>query len=144
MQNNSAEQKELSSLQKIQQMTVAQKMELARKGTKEDRTTLIRDSNKLVQMAVIQSPKITESEVVAIAANRQINDEVLRFIAGKREWFKNYSVKVTLINNPKTPLPTAMKIVPLLNRRDLEQIARSKAVPRALVTLAQSRLRTAK
>ena len=133
-----------STLQLIQDMSVAEKMDLARKGSKEERTILLRDSNRLVQVAVIQSPKITDGEVLQAAANRQIDEEVLRIIAGKKEWLKNYQINVALAMNPKTPLALALKLVGSLRARDLEQLTRSKGVPRALIVAAQQRLRAAK
>ncbi|HPE44229.1 MAG TPA: hypothetical protein PK380_00005, partial [Deltaproteobacteria bacterium] len=59
-------------------MSVSEKLDLARKAPKEARSILIRDSNKLVQLAVVSSPKITESEILAIASSRQVNDDVLK------------------------------------------------------------------
>ena len=133
-----------STLQLIQDMSVAEKMDLARKGSKEERTILMRDANRLVQLAVVQSPKITDAEILQVAGNRQVDDEVLRFVAGKREWLQNYQVTVALTTNPKTPLALALKLVGSLRVRDLDQLARSKGVPRALVIAAQQRLRVTK
>lgn len=133
-----------SLFQEIQDMSVSEKLDFARKCSKEGRAILIRDANKLVQMAVISSPKITDSEVLMIANNRQINEEVLRHIAGEREWMKNYQVKVALVNNSKTPLPIAMKLVAALNQKDLTSLAKSKSVARALTIAATRRLHEVK
>ncbi|VFU16040.1 conserved hypothetical protein [anaerobic digester metagenome] len=130
--------------QTIQAMSVSEKLDLARKGSKEARSILIRDANKLVQLAVIQSPKITEGEVLMIASNRQINEEVLKHIAINREWLKNYQIRVALANNPKTPLPEALKQVAYLKVRELTQLAKSKSVARALTVAAEQRLKQVK
>lgn len=130
--------------QTIQAMSVSEKLDLARKGSKEARSILIRDANKLVQLAVIQSPKITEGEVLMIASNRQINEEVLKHIAINREWLKNYQIRVALANNPKTPLPEAIKQVAYLRERELAQLAKSKSVARALTVAAEQRLKQVK
>ncbi len=133
-----------SLFQSIQSMSVSEKMDLARKGSKEARTILMRDSNKLVQLAVIQSPKITEGEVLMLAGNRQINDEVLKHIAINREWLKNYQIRVALANNPKTPLPDALKQVAFLKERELTLLSKSKSVARALTVVATQRLKQVK
>ncbi|HPW69679.1 MAG: hypothetical protein WDA72_01685 [Desulfomonilia bacterium] len=130
--------------QTIQAMSVSEKLDLARKGSKEARSILIRDANKLVQLAVIQSPKITEGEVLMIANNRQINEEVLKHVAINREWLKNYQVRVALANNPKTPLPEALRQVAYLKARELTQLAKSKSVARALAVVAEQRLKQVK
>ncbi|HHO76082.1 MAG TPA: hypothetical protein ENN05_06590 [Deltaproteobacteria bacterium] len=130
-----------SLFQNIQAMNVSEKLDLARKAGKEARSILMRDTNRLVQLAVIASPKITESEVLMIAGNRQINDEVLRHISTNREWMKNYQIKLALVNNPKTPLSIALKQVPYLKQRDLSLLAKSKAVPRPITILANQRMK---
>ena len=133
-----------SLFQKIQTMSVSEKLDLARKASKEARSILIRDSNKLVQLAVVNSPKITESEILAIATNRQVNDEVLKEIAMNREWLRNYQIRSALVNNPKTPLSIAMAHVSYLNQRDLGLLAKSKGVSRAIVIAAQGKLKEVK
>lgn len=133
-----------SLFQKIQTMSVSEKLDLARKASKEARSILIRDSNKLVQLAVVNSPKITESEILAIATNRQVNDDVLKEIAMNKEWLRNYQVRLALVNNPKTPLSIAMAQVTYLNQRDLALLAKSKGVPRPIVIAAQGRLKEVK
>jgi hypothetical protein len=133
-----------SLFQKIQTMSVSEKLDLARKASKEARSILIRDSNKLVQLAVVQSPKITESEILAIATNRQVNDEVLKEIAMNREWLRNYQIRLALVTNPKTPLAIAMAHVSYLNQRDLGLLAKSKGVARSIVIAAQGRLKEVK
>jgi hypothetical protein len=133
-----------SLFQKIQTMSVTEKLDLARKASKEARSILIRDSNKLVQLAVVTSPKITESEILAIASNRQVNDDVLKEIAINKEWLRNYQIRLALVNNPKTPLSIAMAQVTYLNRRDLSLLAKSKGVPRPLIIAAQERVKQVK
>ena len=133
-----------SLFQKIQTMSVSEKLDLARKASKEARSILIRDSNKLIQLAVVNSPKITESEILAIASNRQVNDDVLKEIAINKEWLRNYQIRLALVNNPKTPLSIAMAQVTYLNRRDLSLLAKSKGVPRPLIIAAQERVKQVK
>ncbi len=118
-----------SLIQKLQQKNVAEKIRFAMVADKEGRTLLIRDSNRLIQLAVIGNPRITDSEIVAIACSRQVDEEVLRRIAADREWVKIYSVRLGLVVNPKTPVPVSRKFVPTLNRIDLRNISRSKSVP---------------
>ena len=143
MQNNGADTTK-SLFQSIQSMSVSEKLDLARKANKEARSILMRDSNKLVQLAVISSPKVTDGEVLLIASNRKINDEVLRHIANNREWMKNYQIKLALVNNPKTPLPIALREVSYLKQRDLVLIAKSRAISRPIANVAQQKLKEVK
>jgi hypothetical protein len=107
----------------LSSLTVIQRMKLAVKGTREQRGQLIRDSNKLVAVAVLSSPKITEAEIEAYARQANLAEDVLRVIATNRSWLKNYNVVAGLTRNPKTPTALAMGFVQRLNERDLKQLS---------------------
>jgi hypothetical protein len=121
----------------IQQMSVFQKIKLARLGNQEARSLLVRDRNRIVASAAITSPKLTENEVVAIAQSRSVSDEVLRIIANNRTWTRNYKVKHSLVMNPRCPQPMAMKFVNYLQDNDLRSIMRSKDVNANVATHAR-------
>jgi hypothetical protein len=121
----------------IQNMSVMQKIKLARVGGKEARTLLIRDSNKVVSTSVIQSPKITDTEITTIAKSRNVSDEILRMISRNREWTKSYQIKSALATNPKTPQAEAIKFLNYLQDRDLRSIMKSKDVPSNISTHAR-------
>ncbi len=143
MEDENSKERESLFVQ-IQAMSVSEKIGLALKGSKEARNILIRDQNRVIQMAVISSPKLTDSEVMMIANNREVNDDVLRYIASKREWVRIYPLKVALVHNPKTPLNLSMKFLPYLNLRDLSSVAKSKSLPGALAAAAANRLKELK
>ena len=121
----------------IQQMSIFQKIKLARLGNKEARGLLMRDRNKIVAVAAISSPKITENEIVTTSQSRNVCDEVLRLISVNRQWTRNYKVKLALATNPKTPAPTAMKFVNFLHDHDLRGLVKSKDVPSAVSAQAR-------
>lgn len=129
-------------IQRLAKMTVAQRVQFAMKGGSEARRTLIRDSNKVVQRAVLQSPRLTDQEVEAFASMTSLTDEILRLIAGNRAFRKNYSVVRNLINNPKTPLDVTMHMLPMLNPMDLKRLTSNKNVPETLRTTALKLQRT--
>jgi hypothetical protein len=123
-------------LQRLATMTVAQRVQFAIKGGAEARRTLIRDSNKVVQRAVLQSPRLTEQEVEAFAAMSSLTDEILRLIAKNRNFRKNYVVVRNLMSNPKTPLDVSLHMLPILNAVDLKRLCSNKNVPETLRTTA--------
>jgi hypothetical protein len=129
-------------LQQIGHMTVAQRVQFAMKGGSEARRTLIRDSNKVVQRAVLQSPRLTDQEVEAFASMANLTDEILRLIAGNRNFRKNYVVVRNLINNPKTPLDVTLHMLPALTPTDLKKLTMNKNVPETLRTSALKLQRT--
>lgn len=129
-------------LQQIAQMTVSQRVQFAMKGGSDARRTLIRDANKVVQRAVLQSPRLTDQEVESFAAMANLTDEILRLIAGNRIFRKNYVVVRNLLNNAKTPLDVSLHMLPLLNAVDLKKLAMNKNVPDTLRTTAAKLMRT--
>jgi hypothetical protein len=123
-------------LQRLAVMSVAQRVQFAIKGGSEARRTLIRDSNKVVQRAVLQSPRLTDQEVEAFAAMSNLNDEILRLIAGNRNFRKNYTVVRNLLNNPKTPLDVTLHLLPMINVMDLKRLCMNKNIPETLRSTA--------
>ena len=121
-------------------LPVPMKIRLATLGNAFDRATLIRDPKKIVAMAAIKSPGVTDAEAQKYASMHTLPEEVVGYIANKREWTKMYSCKTSLVNNPKCPLPSAMRLLPLLREKDIQALTRSKGVPSALVAQARKLL----
>ncbi len=115
--------------QLVQSLSVAQKIKLALLGSKAARRLLIRDTNRAVALAVIRSPLIREDEVQTLAQDRTLSDDVLRVILGRKDWLKNYPIRLALAQNPKTPVPKALRLLETLQERDLRNLARSRNVP---------------
>lgn len=136
------EEKRQTLLQKLSKMTVSERVQFAIKGGSEARRTLIRDSNKVVQRAVLQSPRLTDQEVEAFAAMTSLTDEILRLIAGNRVFKKNYAVVRNLMSNSKTPLDVTLHMLPMLNAVDLKKLSTNKNVPETLRTTAMKLIRT--
>lgn len=116
-------------IRRIMLMKVKDRMKLGMKGDREARSILIRDSNRIVAQAVINNPRITDQEVESIASMRTVSDEVLRLIAMNRTWARQYPIIHNLARNPRTPLPTAMQILPRLQTKDLKALSQNRNVP---------------
>ncbi|NOY26886.1 MAG: hypothetical protein GXP62_13525 [Oligoflexia bacterium] len=123
----------------IQDMSPGQKIKLAYLGNLESRKILLRDSNKLIASAVVKSGRMSDGEGLAAAGNKNLADDVIREVAGTREWVRKYPFQVALVNNPKCPVATAMGFIRSLNRHDLQALARNRNLASA-VTQAASRL----
>ncbi|MCA9695974.1 MAG: hypothetical protein KC431_00510, partial [Myxococcales bacterium] len=127
-------------LGQLLKMRPLEKIRTAMMGDKFDRSILVRDSNKIVAMAAIKSPKIRENEAVSYAANRALAHDVINYIATRRDWVKLYTIKLNLIMNPKTPLARSMTLLAHLNATDVQKVARSKGIPSALATAAKRKV----
>jgi hypothetical protein len=124
-------------------MNARDRMKLARKGDREARSILIRDSNKMVAVAVINNPRITEQEAENIATMRTVADEVLRLMAMNRNWARSYTIIHNLVRNPRTPIPTVINILPRIRTKDLLGLKQNRnisdAIRRQANRLAQTR-----
>ncbi|MBW2504543.1 MAG: hypothetical protein JRE16_08240, partial [Deltaproteobacteria bacterium] len=118
-------------------LPVTEKIKIGLSGDKEWRSILIKDSNKLVQNAVLKNPRITEAEVLMIAKNKSSSDDLIRQILVNRDWVKLYEIKKALAVHPKTPLPRAMRLISVLSNKDIKDLMRSKNVSTVLSTLAR-------
>jgi hypothetical protein len=129
-----------STLQRIASLTVAQRIGLAMKGSREERAILIRDSNKLVSVAVLSSPKMTEPEIEGVAKMGSISEEILRMIANNRAWTKRYGIVVALAKNPKTPVAISLNLLQRLTEKDIRAISTSRNVPEPLRIAARQKI----
>ena len=126
--------------QQIGRLTVPGKIRLATLGNGVDRGMLIRDPLKIVAVAAIKSPGVTEFEAARYASNQSLAEDVIRYIASKREWTKLYGIKYSLCRNPKTPVTEAMRLLPFLREKDLQLLAKSRGVPSAVTAQARKLL----
>lgn len=120
----------------IRMLPVPARLKLARGAPRTLRQFLMRDTNPQVACAALLFNNLSDQEVEQAAASRSVQEEVLAAIAKKREWVQRYPVMKALIQNPRTPLPTALKFVPRLSVRDLRDLAKDRNVPDAVRSMA--------
>jgi hypothetical protein len=109
-------------------MSVKDKIVTALKGDRAERGILVNSRNRLVVRAVLGSPKLTESEIEKYASLRSVSDEAIRLISANRKWVQKYGVVLALTQNPKTPVQTAIRLLPRLSYRDLARVARNRNI----------------
>ena len=125
-----------STLQKIAKLDVKGRIALAIRGSKEERSILIRDGTKVVALAVLESPKITDAEVEGFAQQKNVLDVVLRMIPLKRRFAKNYVITRNLVFNPRTPIDCSLTLIKHLLVHDLKNLSGNKEVGEAIRKLA--------
>ncbi|HEV2855031.1 MAG TPA: hypothetical protein VHC97_19720 [Thermoanaerobaculia bacterium] len=120
----------------IRMLPVPARLKLTRGAPRSLRALLLRDTNSQVAVSVILNNSLSEQEVEQTASNRAVVEEVLETIAKKREWVSKYTVAKALVWNPRTPLPTALRLIPRLAVRDLRELGRDRNVPDAVRSTA--------
>ena len=130
----------LTFTQRLASMTVPEKVKCAMKGTREMRSILIRDPNRMVAAAVLSCPKVNEAEVEAFAKMGNVSEDILRTIATSRAWTKAYTVTLSLVKNSKTPVALSMNLMQRLTESDVKKLSADRNVPEALRLAARKRL----
>ena len=126
----------------IGKMSVPAKIRLASLGNAFARSILVRDPVRLVAIAAIKAGGVSEIEAARHAGNHSLDNDVIRYIATRRDWTRLYGVKKSLVMNPKTPIAESSKLLIHLRDVDLRQVAKSKGVPSAVVAQARKLVAT--
>ncbi|MGB3561481.1 MAG: hypothetical protein WBH85_07145 [Thermoanaerobaculia bacterium] len=117
-----------SSFFEIQKLNPSQRILLASKANRQERQILLRETAPPVAMALLSNPRIEPKEVLQIAKSPQAASGVLQRIAQDRRFSGNYKIQLALVKNPKTPSPIATRMIELLHRNDLRDLAKSQSL----------------
>jgi hypothetical protein len=134
---SNAERRRQATVQRLAMLNVTEKVKAAMRGTREERGILIRDPNKLVSVAVLSSPKLSEQEVENFARMGSVSEESLRVIGTTRAWIKNYGIVKALCFNPKTPVGLSLGFVKRLLERDIKHVVTDRNLPEPLKIAAK-------
>lgn len=135
-----AEHEGLSKYQIALELKVAEKIKMGLTGDKEWRSIMLKESNKLIQGAVMKNPRITDGEVLMVAKNKTSSDDLIRMILLNKDWVKNYEIKKALLVHPKTPPPKALRFISYMTLKDIKDLAKSRQVSNIVSTAARKEL----
>jgi hypothetical protein len=124
---------------RLDQLSVAQKIAQAMSGDREVRMALLRGVDKSLHACVLRNPRIGLDEVQWAAKLTTLSPDALKLIAEHKEWGANATVCTALVRNPKTPLPLALRLLDRVPIADVRAIAKGGARD-ALVHAARKRV----
>ncbi len=130
------EERRDSTLQKIAKLDIKGRIALAMRGSKEERSILVRDGTKLVALAVLESPKVSDGEVEGFAQQKNVLESVLRAIPMKRRFAKSYNITRNLVYNPRTPLDLSLTLIKNLLIHDLKNLSGNKEISETIRKVA--------
>lgn len=131
------DEENLSKYQLALEMGVSEKIKMALTGDKEWRSILLKDSNKLVNTAVLKNPRVTDGEVLAVAKNKTSSEELIRIILLNKDWMKLPVIRSALVSHPKTPVASALRFMDSLTTKELKDLGKSKSVSQVVVSAAR-------
>jgi len=126
-----------SSLSKIKDMSLPERLKLCLIGNLEARRILIKDPNKVVALTSIRNPRITDIEISLAAQSTAVSEDILREISKNRDWTRNYEIKYFLVNNPKSPPDVSMNYIRHMRDKDLKVLSKNKNVPGVVSSMAR-------
>jgi hypothetical protein len=138
------EARRMALVQRLSLMSVSDKIKAAMRGSREARNILIRDPNKLVALAVLSSPKVTEHDIESFAKMANVSEDVLRVIGTTRAWTKSYAVVRSLAFNPKSPIAVSMTLVSRLVEKDLKLLSTDRNIAEPVKVLVRKALQASR
>lgn len=109
-------------------LTLGERKSLARRPDRSMMDRLFTDPHPDVIRGLLRNPKVTEDDVVRLAARRPGRAEILAEVARSPKWVHRARIRLTLLLNPSTPLEIAAKVTGLLVRQELKLVAESTHV----------------
>jgi hypothetical protein len=125
--------------ERLKALTVAQKISLAITCDRETRFHLLRDHNKTLHVFVLRNPRIGLDEVQAAAKMPSLSPDALKAIAEHREWGQNATICTSLVRNPRTLLPLALRLLERIPVSEVRALAKGGARDQ-IVQAARKRL----
>lgn len=122
------------------ELTNAQKIQLALHGTRDQRNAILRDRNRTLHVYVLRNPGINIDDVAAIAKNPQMGQEMFKQIADRPDWMQRPQVATALARNPKVPADIAVRALAYVPVDTLRQLAKGTGAPPHVVQAARKRV----
>jgi hypothetical protein len=122
-------------------LTLGERKSLARSWRRDVLERLLADPHAEVVALLLANPHLTQRDILCIATSRRSSPRVLHLVLGARRWGVDPRVRRALVRNPNLPTATALRLVGLLNRIELEELARDPHLSDSLAAALHRRLR---
>ncbi len=107
---------------RLEEMATGEQTFLARTSGRTVLGLLARRASAAVVPAVLENPRLTEADLVAICSHRRTSPAVLALIARDPKWTCRYPVRLALVNHQKAPVGVILGLLSGLLSPDLEEI----------------------
>jgi hypothetical protein len=107
-------------------LTLGERRALARQPMRKTLDKLLRDPHPLVVRILLGNPRVTEDDVVRMAAFRPASPPIVGEIA--KAWSRSARVRMAIVLNPGAPPAVAVPVLALLARHELAQVVRATDV----------------
>jgi hypothetical protein len=122
------------------ELTVGERRSLARSPNRRVLEKLLRDPHPLVLGQLLGNPRLTEDDVVRLAARRPLHRAIVDTLAESPRWLRRPRIRLTLLLNPGTPEPVSMPLLAVCTRCELLEVVHGVDAPLTLRGAAQELL----
>lgn len=122
------------------ELTVGERRSLARSNDRKVLEKLLRDPHPLVLRQLLGNPRLTEDDVVRLAARRPLPGAVADTLADSPRWLRSQRVRLALLLNPGSPEHVSMPLLAVCTRRELLEVVHGTDTALTLRAAAQELL----
>jgi hypothetical protein len=122
------------------ELTVGERRSLARQPNRRAFERLLRDPHPLVLRNLLGNPRLTEDDVVRLAARRPLREAIIAELVHRPEWLLRPRVRMTILHNPYTTSHIALALLSLCRRDELAEILENTALHPVLRSSARELL----
>lgn len=110
-------------VQRLSRLSVGEKMALARRAVGRVASALVMEPSLSVLDALLGNPRITDQELMPLLTSQRAQTRALHRVAQSERWGTRYEVRLALCRHPRTPSRDIVRLLPGLQREDLEAVA---------------------
>lgn len=114
--------------QAVRRLSKLERIALAKRGNRKALSILIQEGDRTLFRFIIQNPHLGTVEVLQLLKHPSLSMDIIQELVRNSSWLQNEEVRFQIVVHPKTPLPTALSLLPGLNQRQLGQISKSKHI----------------
>jgi hypothetical protein len=108
---------------RIPHLPVGEKLALARRGPARVAGAILAEGHAQAIKLALANAFLTESQVLKVLAKAGVPERSVAAIAQHPRWSCQYNVRMALVRNAHTPVPSVMAFLPNLTMHDLKEIA---------------------
>lgn len=113
---------------------------IAKRGTLRQKMRLVCGNDDGIAEEIISQPGLPESFILGVAEATNAHAAALRYIGSQPSYRRNQNIAKALLFNPKTPVPTAAMLLPIMRIDVIEKAAHSRDLPDGTRQLARQTL----
>jgi len=125
---------------RLPELSVGERVALARRGSRGIVEMLRDETEAPVLQALAGNPRATEADVALILTRAELPARFLSWLADRSSWSSRRVVRLALVRHPRTPPSSALRLIPSLSRRDIDELRHDPLAPRLLRVAAERRL----